>query len=63
MIRTSEDVNRLRLVEYTLEGWAENFKHYLSTAMSYTDAHDLEEFIEKVDLIHVSQNSYKRINK
>jgi GMP reductase len=62
-IRTSEGVYRTRMVEYTLEGWVENFKHYLSTAMSYTDAHNLEEFIGKVNLIHISQNSYKRVSK
>lgn len=37
-LKTSEGVVRLHEVEYTLSGWVENFKHYLKSAMSYTDS-------------------------
>lgn len=62
-VRSSEGVYRRRDVEYTLDGWVENFKHYLSTAMSYAGAKTLEDFVGKADLIRVSENSVKRVNK
>lgn len=62
-IRTSEGISRMRLVEYTLDGWVENFRHYLSTAMSYTNKTNLVDFIGNVDLIRVSENSHKRVVK
>lgn len=62
-VRSSEGVYRRRDVEYTLDGWVENFRHYLSTAMSYVGAKTLEDFVGKADLIRVSENSVKRVNK
>jgi len=62
-IRTSEGASRMRLVEYTLGGWVENFSHYLTTAMSYTNKKQLSDFIGKVKLIRISENSYNRYNK
>jgi hypothetical protein len=62
-IRTSEGVYRTPMVEYTLAGWVENFKHYLATAMSYTGARNLEEFIGKPNLLQISNNALKRIEK
>jgi hypothetical protein len=34
-LKTSEGVVRYRTVEYSLNSWVENFKHYLMSAMSY----------------------------
>lgn len=62
-IRTSEGVSRMRLVEYTLGGWIENFKHYLTTAMSYTGKTNLIDFIGQVDLVKISDNSFRRVDK
>ncbi len=62
-IRSSEGVTRMIQVEYTLSGWVDNFKDYLSSAMSYTDSHDLEGFIGKPDWHLISQNSLNRFNK
>lgn len=62
-IRSSEGVTRMIQVEYTLSGWVDNFKDYLSSAMSYTDNHDLEGFIGKPDWHLISQNSLNRFNK
>ena len=50
-------------VEYTLEGWIENFTDYLSSAMSYTGSSNLNEFIGKVNLNVISKNAYDRFNK
>ena len=62
-IKTSEGVTRMNQVEYTLGGWTENFNHYLSSAMSYTGSSNLNDFIGKVDLIRITQNSFNRFNK
>ena len=62
-VKTSEGVVRYRKVEYTLEGWHANFFHYLMTAMSYSDAKTLDEFIGKAHYNFVSENAYRRFNK
>ena len=62
-LKTSEGVTRMNPVEYTLEGWTENFTHYLASAMSYTGCSTLEDFIGKVDLVKISQHSFNRFNK
>jgi len=63
VLKTSEGVTRMNPVEYTLEGWTENFRHYLASAMSYTGAKTLEDFIGKVNLVRITQHSFNRFNK
>lgn len=60
---TSEGVIRFRKVEYTLAGWTRNFKDYLSSAMSYTNAGNLSEFIGQVKLNRITNNAYNRFKK
>lgn len=62
-LKTSEGVVRYRDVEYTLSQWVDNFKHYLSSAMSYTNSRDLDEFVGKAKYNLISEQSYKRFNK
>jgi GMP reductase len=62
-LKTSEGVVRFRKVEYTVEGWVDNFESYLRSAMSYSNARNLEEFINKVEFIKISNNAYSRFNK
>jgi hypothetical protein len=62
-LRSSEGVTRMIQVEYTLTGWVENFKDYLSSAMSYTNSANLQEFIGKPDWNLITQNSLNRFNK
>lgn len=62
-LRSSEGVTRMVQVEYTVEGWIENFIDYLSSAMSYTDSKDLASFIGKPDWNLITQNSLTRFNK
>lgn len=62
-LKTSEGVTRMNPVEYTLEGWIENFSHYLASAMSYTNSKNLTDFIGNVDLVKITQNSFNRFNK
>ena len=62
-LKTSEGVTRMNPVEYTIEGWVENFSQYLASAMSYTGTLTLEEFIGEVDLVRITQASFNRFNK
>lgn len=62
-LKTSEGVVRFRKVEYTLKQWVNNFDSYLRSAMSYTNAKTLEEFIGRPKIIQISTNAYRRFNK
>ncbi len=62
-LRSSEGVTRMIQVEYTIAGWVDNFKDYLSSAMSYTDSQDLAGFIGKTSWNLITQNSLNRFNK
>ena len=62
-LTTSEGVVRKRKVEYTLSQWIENFEAYLRSSMSYTNSKKLSDFIGKVDVIRITDNSYKRFKK
>lgn len=62
-LKTSEDVVRFRKVEYTLAQWCENFEDYLRSAMGYTGAKTLSDFIGEVETIQITDNAYKRFNK
>ncbi len=61
--KTSEGVVRYRKVEYHLNGWVENFEHYLRNAMIYSDAKTLDDFIGKADICQITKNAYDRFNK
>ena len=54
-IKTSEGVHRMNKVEYTLEGWTENFKDYLRSAMSYTNSRTLES-LKYTDFVFITEN-------
>jgi glutamate synthase domain-containing protein 2 len=62
-VKTSEGVVRVHAVEYTIDGWIDNFKHYLTSAMSYTDAKNLSEFIGRAKYNTITEASFKRFNK
>jgi NAD(P)H-dependent flavin oxidoreductase YrpB (nitropropane dioxygenase family) len=62
-LKTSEGVVRYRNVEYTLHGWVDNFKSYLASAMSYSGAKSLNEFIGKTKIIFITRNAFNRFNK
>lgn len=63
ILKTSEGITKYNKVRWTIDGWAENFRHYLRSAMSYCGAKNLNEFIGKVDFNEISENAYKRFNK
>lgn len=62
-LKTSEGVVRYRKVEYTLNGWVDNFRSYLASAMSYSGAKTLEDFIGKTEIIFITRNAFNRFNK
>lgn len=62
-LKTSEGVVRYRKVEYTLNGWRENFDSYLRSTMSYCNAKTLNDFIGKADINLITENAYNRFNK
>jgi IMP dehydrogenase/GMP reductase len=62
-LKTSEGISKMQPVEYTLNGWIENFKDYLKSAMSYTDCLSLGEFIGKVRFNKITKNSMERYLK
>jgi IMP dehydrogenase/GMP reductase len=62
-LKTSEGVIRKQKVEYTLNQWKHNFESYLRSAMSYTNSHNLAEFVGSVDYVAITENSFLRYNK
>lgn len=62
-LKTSEGVVRKWNVEYTLPQWKENFEHYLRSAMSYSNAKNLKEFIGNADFELITENAFNRFNK
>jgi len=63
VLKTSEGVNRIHPVEYTLEGWVDNFRSYLSSAMSYSNARNLKDFIGLAKYNYVTSSSLNRYRK
>ena len=61
--KTSEGVMKKIQVEYTMQGWTENFIDYLRSAMSYTNNKTLEQFINETNLTVNSQNAVDVVNK
>lgn len=62
-LKTGEGISKYNQVEYTLEGWTENFTDYLKSAMSYCGSSNLESFIGQVEFITITQNAFLRFNK
>lgn len=62
-LTTSEGVVRTQQVEYTIQGWVNNFESYLKSAMSYTGKKELHHFIGGVKYNHISMNAFKRFDK
>lgn len=61
--KTSEGVEKVVPIKYTIHQWTENMEHYLRTAMSYCNTATLEDFIGKQKLIKASVSSKMAINK
>lgn len=62
-LTTSEGIVRTQMVEYTLNGWVDNFVSYLRSAMSYTGKKELRHFIGGAKFNLITQNVFKRFDK
>lgn len=63
ILTTSEGIVKKQQVEYTIEGWVNNFESYLKSAMSYTDKKKLHHFIGGVFYNYITLNAFKRFDK
>ena len=61
--KTAEGITKYLPVKFTLKGWVDNMISYLRSAMSYTDCHNLNEFIGKPSLIPNSISEIQAVNK
>lgn len=62
-LKSSEGVVKMNKVEYTLDGWMENFLDYLKSAMSYTGSQSLASFKVTTLVEQITDNVYRRFNK
>ena len=62
-LTTSEGIVKEQMVEYTVEGWVDNFQSYLKSAMSYTGKKELHQFIGGVEYNHITENAFRRFDK
>ena len=61
--KTSEGLVTQLKVEYTMNGWVNNFMDYLRSAMSYVGTRTLDDFKNKVNVIINSPNAVNAVNK
>lgn len=61
--KTSEGITTYNKVEYTLDGWLDNFYSYLKSSMSYCGVNKLSNFIGYPEIIVMTKNSFNRFNK
>jgi len=62
-LTTSEGIVKYNKVEYTVEGWTNNFVDYLKSAMSYCNAKTLKDFVGKAKYNLISYQYFNRFNK
>jgi len=61
-VHTSEGIEKLLPVTYTMATWVENFTDYIRSAMSYANSRTLDE-LREAEVVVVSQNTYNSVNK
>jgi hypothetical protein len=62
-LKTSEGIERVLTVEYTLAQWVDNFKSFVRTAMSYDNFKNIKEFIGGPTVKLLSESAKASINK
>lgn len=62
-LKTSEGIAKWNKVEYTFDGWIENFNDYLKSTMSYLNCTNFEDLKEKATFIFITENSFRRFHK
>ena len=61
-VHTSEGIEKMLEVTYTIKTWVENMTDYLQSAMSYTNSRTIDE-LKQASVVIVSMNTYNSINK
>ena len=61
-VHTSEGIEKILPVTYTMGTWVENFTDYIRSAMSYANSRTLDE-LRQATVIVASQNTYNSVNK
>jgi len=61
-VHTSEGIEKILPVTYTMGTWVENFTDYIRSAMSYTNSRTLDD-LREANVVVVSQNTYLSVNK
>jgi IMP dehydrogenase/GMP reductase len=61
-VHTSEGIEKMLEVTYTIKTWVENMTDYLQSAMSYTNSRTIDE-LKQANVVIVSMNTYNSINK
>jgi hypothetical protein len=61
-VHTSEGIEKLLPVTYTMVTWVENFTDYIRSAMSYANSRTLDE-LREAEVVVASQNTYNSVNK
>jgi len=62
-LQTSEGITKYNKIEYTLKQWVDNYKDYLSSALSYMNYKSVTDCIGSENYILITQNAFKRFNK
>ena len=60
---TAEGITKYQKVEYALGQWTENFKDYLRSAMSYSNAKKLDDFIGVAQYVFITDAARRRFDK
>lgn len=55
--KTAEGISTLVKIDYTIAGWVDNFKHYLQSAMSYTNSYTLDDFKKNAHYALITPNA------
>lgn len=62
-LKTSEGKIEMVKIDYTLQGWVDNFKSYICSTMSYTGCRTLREFIGSPECGIISPSTVNLLNK
>ncbi len=63
ILTTAEGISKRNRVQYDFDKWADNFRDYLRSAMSYQNCESLEQFINNGEFSLITPSAFKRFNK
>lgn len=63
ILKTAEGKVKWNKVEYTLDGWIDNFKSYIKSTMSYMNIDNINDLKYNTNIVFITQNALKRFNR